>query len=171
LRYNGPSARLSTLFSVNHTSITTAQPVAVNGGLARLCLMSAFGAERIDHVTIIVTDLKRADDFYRRVLQLTEVPRPESFDFPGSWYQIGPTVLHLMGKPQPDSSSVRHFCLWVRDVRAAASHAESQNWPISWQTKHKIRGIDRFFLHDPDGNRVEVQGADGSGDPVFGTTS
>jgi len=34
--------------------------------------------------------------------------------------------------------------------------------------KHKISGIDRFFVYDPDGNRIEIQGADGSGEKPFG---
>lgn len=130
--------------------------------------MEQFGAERIDHVTVLVTDMARARDFYARVLGLIEVPRPDSFDFPGAWYQIGPTVLHLMGKPQADTTSARHFCLWVPDIQRAARVAAAAGWEILWQTKHKIPGIDRFFLYDPDGNRIETQGLDGSGTPAFG---
>ena len=120
--------------------------------------MSGFTAGRIDHVAVIVTDLERSKAFYGGVLQLKEVPRPESFDFPGAWYEIGPTYLHLLGKPQADSSSPRHFCLWVSDLRAAAKQAQAHGTRVEWKTNHKIPGIDRFFIHDPDGNRIEVQG-------------
>ena len=118
----------------------------------------SFGAERIDHVTILVTDIDRARRFYTAVLGLTEVPRPESFDFPGAWFQIGPTVLHVLGKPQADTLSPRHFCLWVADIQAAARHARDAGCEVKWQASHKIPGIDRFFLYDPDSNRIEIQG-------------
>ena len=112
----------------------------------------------IDHVAIIVTDLERSKHFYASVLGLREVPRPDSFDFPGAWYQMGETCLHLLGKPASDSESTRHFCIRVKNIPAAAQHLESVGWPIRWEAKYKIIGIDRFFLHDPDGNRIEIQG-------------
>ena len=31
------------------------------------------------------------------------------------------------------------------------------------QDRYKIGGVERFFIRDPDGNRIEVQGPDGSG--------
>ena len=34
---------------------------------------------------------------------------------------------------------------------------------VAWQDRYKIGGVDRFFIRDPDGNRIEVQGPDGSG--------
>lgn len=112
----------------------------------------------IDHVAIIVTDLDRSKQFYGSVLGLQEVPRPESFDFPGAWYQMGETFLHLLGKPARDTESPRHFCLRVPDLKQAAEHLESVRWPVRWEARHKIMGIDRFFLYDPDGNRIEIQG-------------
>lgn len=119
---------------------------------------NGIGAAFIEHVAIIVTDLERARDFYGRVLGLIEVARPESFDFPGTWYQIGTTCLHLLGKPTRDTECSRHFCIRVPDLRSAEAHLKLMSWPFQWQAKHKIIGIDRFFLHDPDGNRIEVQG-------------
>jgi catechol 2,3-dioxygenase-like lactoylglutathione lyase family enzyme len=118
--------------------------------------------ERLDHVTIIVTDVDRARAFYAGVLGLTELPRPKSFDFPGAWYQVGPEVIHLLGQQTPDARGRRHFCLWVADVHASARHIESLGLPVRWDTKYKIEGIDRFFTEDPDGNRVEIQGSDAS---------
>jgi glyoxylase I family protein len=122
--------------------------------------MPAIRVERYDHVAIHVTDLAVADDFYTRVLGLTQVPRPESFDFPGLWYRLGEGTLHLLveGHRQPEHG--RHFCLWVSDVYAAAEHVKAQGAPVLWNTRHKIVGVDRFFTRDPDGNRIEIQGGD-----------
>ena len=124
--------------------------------------MNGISAQRIDHVAIIVTDLSRSKQFYGEVLGLKEVGRPESFDFPGAWYEIGPTFLHLLGKPAPDAGSPRHFCLWVTDIRAAASRMEAAGVDVQWNFKHKIPGVDRFFTYDPDGNRIEIQGPEAS---------
>ena len=123
-----------------------------------LLRMATIRAERLDHAAIVVTDLSRARRFYGEVLGLREVPRPESFDFPGAWYEIGPTYLHLLGKPDADAASPRHFCLWVTDLRAAARRIEGAGFTVEWKTNHKIPGVDRFFTYDPDRNRVEFQG-------------
>lgn len=119
---------------------------------------TGIGASYIDHVAIIVTDVERSKHFYSSVLGLQEVPRPKSFDFPGAWFQMGNTCLHLLGKPARDTESPRHYCIRVADLAAAAKHLEAVGWPIRWEAKYKIIGIDRFFLHDPDGNRIELQG-------------
>lgn len=122
--------------------------------------MDALTVERLDHVAILVTDVDRARAFYAGVLGLPEIPRPGSFDFPGAWFQVGPEVIHLLGHPAPDPRGRRHFCLWVRDVHAAARHLAARGLPVAWDTKYKIDGVDRFFTEDPDGNRIEIQGAD-----------
>src|SRR5690349_10102427 len=86
------------------------QPYIVNPiGEVRLTAMSgspSFDAVRIDHVAVIVTDVDRARRFYAEVLSLREVQRPESFDFPGAWFQAGADaagqVIHLLGHPEAD---------------------------------------------------------------------
>src|SRR5215217_9635333 len=124
--------------------------------------MNVFKSARIDHFQSNVTDLDRAKQFYGGVLDLQEVPRPQSFDFAGAWYRIGEIDLHLVVRER-ESTSARHFCLWVKDVRDAAQRLESRGHGISWQTSFKIPGVDRFFVSDPDDNRIEVQGSDGTG--------
>ncbi|HEX8663158.1 MAG TPA: VOC family protein [Beijerinckiaceae bacterium] len=124
--------------------------------------MPAISVIRMDHVQVNVTDLDRARRFYGGVLELTEVPRPESFDFAGAWYRIGDVDLHLVVRP-PEPESDDHICLWVADVHGTAKALEAQGQTVSWQHRGKIRGVDRFFIRDPDGNRIEVQGPDGTG--------
>jgi len=123
---------------------------------------ATFIASRLDHVAIVVTDVARSVAFYRDVLRLPEIPRPSTFDFPGAWFCIGPPEmnqsLHLLGMEQDEGRGRRHFCLAVDDLRAAEKHIVSHNCQVLWHAKHKIPGIDRFFVYDPDGNRVELQG-------------
>ena len=124
--------------------------------------MPEISVVRMDHVQVNVTDLDRARSFYGGALGLAEVPRPESFDFAGAWYRIGEVDLHLVVRaPEPDSED--HICLWVADVRGTAAALEARGQKVAWQTRYKISGVDRFFVRDPDGNRIEVQGPDGTG--------
>jgi glyoxylase I family protein len=129
--------------------------------------MKKIQAIRIDHVQINVTHLPRARQFYGELLGLEETPRPETFDFAGCWYRIGDVDLHLVVR-DPEPTSARHFCMLVSDVRATAKEIEAAGYPVNWDSKYKIRGIDRFFVFDEDNNRVEIQGLDGTGQSRWG---
>jgi len=130
--------------------------------------MNNIGAQRIDHVAIDITNVERAKAFYGGVLGLQEIPRPTSFTFGGAWYQIGPEVLHLVARDEKFAEAPHHFCLWVRDVAAVAKIVEGAGYPVVWDTKYKIRGVDRFFVFDPSDNRIEIQGSDGTGQSRWG---
>jgi catechol 2,3-dioxygenase-like lactoylglutathione lyase family enzyme len=113
--------------------------------------------ERIEHVAITVSDIDRAKRFYGELLGLTEVARPESFDFPGAWYRNGPTDLHLVSRAVLDGESKRHVAFFVSDLRAAARVLQANDFPVLWE-RMKIPSLDRFFTADPDGNRIEMMG-------------
>jgi catechol 2,3-dioxygenase-like lactoylglutathione lyase family enzyme len=117
--------------------------------------------EAVDHLAINVTDVPRAKNFYEKLLGLEEIDRPESFKFPGAWYRVGTFVIHLVGTSTPDAERSSHYCLWVEDVHGTCKTLEAAGFPIKWETL-KIPGIDRFFTRDPDGNRIEFQGSDGT---------
>ena len=57
-------------------------------------------------------------------------------------------------KDRPDTVSPRHFALRVTDVAAARRYFQKQDIPIAETTP--IPGADRFFIADPDGNRIEI---------------
>ncbi|MBI3829207.1 MAG: VOC family protein [Planctomycetes bacterium] len=123
--------------------------------------MHPIRVERLDHLTVNVTDVERAKRFYAEVLGLKEVPRPASFVFPGAWYDAGPTLIHLVWRKEADPLSSRHLALWLSDVHAAAKYFEGQGQDVKWD-QTKIPGVDRFFIRDPDGNLIELQGSDGT---------
>jgi glyoxylase I family protein len=109
----------------------------------------------IDHVSVIITDTARARAFYGGVLGLKEIPKPRTFDFVALWYDLGGGhTLHLLKKDEPDTLSPRHFCLRVADARAAREHFRRHGLPI--QETGPIPGAERFFVADPDGNRIEI---------------
>lgn len=117
--------------------------------------MPGLVATHIDHVSVLITDVLRARRFYAGVLCLTEIPKPKTFDFVALWFDLGGGhTLHLLQKPHPDTPSPRHFCLRVTDAVAARTHFRALDIPI--QETGLIPGADRFFVHDPDGNRIEL---------------
>ncbi|OWK36627.1 VOC family protein [Fimbriiglobus ruber] len=116
--------------------------------------MKAFRFTHIDHCSVLITDVEKARQFYGGTLGLTEIAPPREFDFVAVWYDLGGTYLHLLLKPHPDTISPRHFCLHVTDARAAREHYRALGVPIDETVK--IAAADRFFVRDPDGNRIEV---------------
>lgn len=110
---------------------------------------------RLDHCSVIITDLEKARAFYGGALGLEEIPKPRPFDFVALWYRLedGQT-LHLLQKPQPDTRSPRHFALRVGDAIAAREHFRALG--IEIQETGPIPHCDRFFVWDPDGNRIEI---------------
>jgi glyoxylase I family protein len=109
----------------------------------------------IDHVSVIITSVERSRRFYRDILGLREIAKPKTFDFIVAWFDLGGgQTLHLLLKGTPDSISPRHFCLRVTDAKAARAYFQHHVVPIVETTI--IPGADRFFIHDPDGNRIEL---------------
>ncbi|WP_020471561.1 VOC family protein [Zavarzinella formosa] len=108
----------------------------------------------IDHCSVIITDVAAARRFYGEQLGLREIPAPKEFDFIAVWYDLGGTYLHLLLKPERDTISPRHFCLHVSDIRLAREHVRKQG--LAMDETVKIAAADRFFVRDPDGNRVEI---------------
>jgi catechol 2,3-dioxygenase-like lactoylglutathione lyase family enzyme len=108
----------------------------------------------LDHCTVIVTDLAAARAFYGGALGLREIAPPKEFDFVAVWYDLGGQYLHLLQKPHPDTPGPRHVCLHVEDAAAAREHLRSLG--IAIDETVKVAAADRFFVRDPDGNRVEL---------------
>src|SRR5689334_4891565 len=109
---------------------------------------------QIDHCSVIITDVERSRKFYRDVLGLKEIAPPRTFDFVVVWFDLGNQQLHLLLKDKPDSVSPRHFALRVADVNAARAYFAEKG--VRMQETTPIPGGDRFFIADPDENRIEI---------------
>ncbi len=116
--------------------------------------MNSLNVTQIDHVSVIITDVESSRRFYTQVLGLKEIPKPRSFEFVALWFDLGNQQLHLLQKPQADTRSPRHFALRVKDVQTARSYFRDLG--IAPEETTKINQCDRFFVHDPDGNRIEI---------------
>ncbi len=116
--------------------------------------MLGIQATDLDHVSVLITDVERSRRFYRDLLGLKEIAKPRTFTFIALWFELGNQQLHLLLKEKPDVRSPRHFALRVHDVKAARSYLRERDVKVDETTL--IPGCDRFFVHDPDGNRIEI---------------
>jgi catechol 2,3-dioxygenase-like lactoylglutathione lyase family enzyme len=117
--------------------------------------MPGLTVTHMDHCSVIITDVARSRRFYRDVLRLREIGAPNTFDFVALWFDLGGgQTLHLLLKPTADTISPRHFALHVADASAARDHFRSKDIAIEETTE--IPHCDRFFVRDPDGNRIEL---------------
>ncbi|MFL5339282.1 MAG: VOC family protein [Gemmataceae bacterium] len=117
--------------------------------------MAGLQISHLDHCSVLITDVGRSRRFYGDVLGLKEIAPPRTFDFVVLWFDLGGgQTLHLLLKPQPDSISPRHFALHIPDARAARAHLRERGVAVEETTE--IPGCDRFFVRDPDGNRIEL---------------
>ena len=109
---------------------------------------------KLDHCSIIITDVERSRRFYRDLLGLKEIHKPRTFDFTVVWFDLGDHHIHLLLKDDADTISPRHFALRVKDITQARAHFKSHG--IDMEETTEIPGADRFFIRDPDGNRIEI---------------
>jgi len=116
----------------------------------------------VDHVSLLVAETDRAERFYREVLGLKTLARPD-LGFPGAWLSLGGgQALHLLELPNPDPEGDRpahggrdrHFAL---RVAATAPFAERLDRHGVAFTRSRS-GRDALFCRDPDGNAVELLG-------------
>ena len=108
----------------------------------------------IDHVTVLVTNIEKARHFYGTVLGLQEIAAPKEFDFVALWFRLESGYIHLLQKKKKDTASPRHFGLTVKNAQAAREHFITNGFEI--EESVAIAAAERFFVYDPDGNRIEI---------------
>lgn len=108
----------------------------------------------IHHHSVAVTDLARARAFYRDVLGLREIPAPPSFGGRVAWFALADQQLHLLRSSAADPPGERHVALHVDDVAAAQRELVARGLVV--ERGSGIPGAERIFIHDPDGNRIEL---------------
>ena len=110
------------------------------------------------HTAILVSDLEKADYFYGTVLGLPKVDRV--LKFPGSWYQIGDTQIHLIVQDQ-FSQTLQNSEKWGRNAHLALAvdrleSAKAQLLNYGCEIQASASGRAAVFTQDPDGNVIEL---------------
>ncbi|MGJ9383485.1 VOC family protein [Salipaludibacillus sp. CF4.18] len=115
----------------------------------------------LHHVSLCVTDLAKAKEFYGEVLGFAELQRPD-FDFSGAWYSLGDQQLHLivyresntLRKENNINSRDGHFAIRVRDYHQTLSSLKYKGVQVVEKPKSKS-GFAQIFCMDPDHNLIE----------------
>ena len=111
---------------------------------------------RLAHVNLSVTDVEAARRFYGEVLGLDAVARPADAGRTGCWFRLGEIEIHLSEERADNAASKRHVAFEAEDLDGwrARFGAVEEGRPI--------RGMRRFFVRDPAGNRLEFYEVSGS---------
>jgi catechol 2,3-dioxygenase-like lactoylglutathione lyase family enzyme len=117
----------------------------------------SLGITGIDHVQMTVPRALEAEclAFYRDIIGLTEVPKPEELrGRGGAWFQVGAAQFHIGIDPEGWPKSKRHVCFLVPHLPTARAAAVAAGLAI--EEESFAEGLDRFFIRDPAGNRIEI---------------
>lgn len=113
---------------------------------------------QLNHVALHVADVEASVAFYRDVLQLEPLERP-NFSFPGAWFRLGEDQeLHLIGGRNAAVHSANrgnHFALMVDDLEAWERHLDQLGTPRQ-QRRTRPDGAHQVFFADPDGHYIEL---------------
>jgi catechol 2,3-dioxygenase-like lactoylglutathione lyase family enzyme len=110
----------------------------------------------LDHVQLAcppgAEDDARA--FYGELLGLREIEKPEQLRSRGGvWFDCGPHQLHLGVEEDFRPARKAHPALRVASVSELQALAERLG-DVRWD--EDLPGFQRFYVHDPFGNRIEV---------------
>ena len=116
-------------------------------------------ARALNHVSFAVRDLDRSLAFYRDVLGLPLLPRPE-FGVPGAWLGVGAAQIHLIqvpagvdvGSPPPTTNpAASHTAFFIDDYRATAAALREAGLAIVETSPE----MGQMWVQDPDGYVIE----------------
>ena len=120
----------------------------------------------VSHISVTVTNLDLAKEFYGSVVGLREIPRP-AFPLPGVWYGLmGDRSLHVTVKDEmplravdPGRFDTRdpHFALAVADADEIYTRLQSSGRPFH-DFSDTPSGLRQLFVQEPDGNMIEFIG-------------
>ena len=111
----------------------------------------------LDHVQLAMPrgEEDRARTFYRDVLGLTVVPKPENLAKRGGvWFQGGSLQLHLGVEDDFRPARKAHPALLVEGLEELAAVCEASGYEITYD--EQLAGYYRAYVADPFGNRIEL---------------
>ncbi|AYE49861.1 MULTISPECIES: VOC family protein [Priestia] len=115
-----------------------------------------FTLTHIDHVQLAAppNSESEARHFFGTVLGLTEVEKPESLKKRGGmWFEFGSYQLHIGVEPAFSPAKKAHPGFHVKNLPAFKDHLAS--FGISFIEDKNITGVERIYVDDPFGNRME----------------
>jgi catechol 2,3-dioxygenase-like lactoylglutathione lyase family enzyme len=112
----------------------------------------------IDHVQVSAPPGCEAEArrFYGRLLGMAELPKPEAIRGRGGcWFAAGVQELHVGVEAGFAPAAKAHPGLVVSDLGAMRARLEAGG--VAFEDDANIEGVDRLFVADPFGNRLELR--------------
>lgn len=110
--------------------------------------------DTIHHVSLNVTDTERSLGFYRDILGMQLLPRPD-FAFGGAWLDAGNGAqVHLIEADVPADVG-QHMAFLVGDLDAVVADLRAAGVDVGDAQPVGGTEIRQAFARDPDGNRLE----------------
>jgi len=115
----------------------------------------------LDHVSITVDDFEAVRPFYEEVLGLKQDPSRPAFGFPGAWYQVGNSQIHLIQTPENADLGTKapklvpmapHLALRVDDYDATVAYFKERDVEV-FETNAENG---QCWVRDPAGNIIEL---------------
>ncbi len=111
------------------------------------------------HVSLVVADTSCSLRFYRDLLGLLPVPRPD-LGFPGAWLAVNGQQIHLLEATNVDPVDSRperlgrdrHVAFLVDDLPEITGRLHGAGVTVT----HSRSGRNAIFCRDPDGNGIEL---------------
>lgn len=115
---------------------------------------------RVDYVILYVRDLGPSLDFYRKIVQLSEKFRQETYaEFVTEGCKFGllerGALPELLGRDEPQSGFAGEVCFLVDDVDAEAERLRTAGAEILAGPSDRPWGHRTLHFLDPDGHVVE----------------
>ncbi|WP_437761572.1 VOC family protein [Sorangium sp. So ce281] len=111
----------------------------------------------IDHVQLAMPPGQepRAVAFYRDVLGMEQVPKPEPLaSRGGAWFRAGGVTVHLGVERDFQPARKAHPGFAVRGIDEIAAALLAAGHAVRWSDE--LPGVRRFHTDDPFGNRIEI---------------
>lgn len=121
---------------------------------------------KLDHISIIVKDVEKSEEFYKNILHLKEVPTPwgENTPLPAVFFDLGNKLeLHVTEyNAEIKLHKFLHFAFTVNDFdgylellnEKGIEYGEFSGKNQKFQTR--IDGVRQIYFQDPDGYWIEV---------------
>lgn len=131
-----------------------------------------FQIQAINHVNMVVDDIRRAVYFYSDILGMENIVRNPQFTLTGAWLRANNAEIHLiqadvathapgdlsfrvLETTDKEISSSRHFSLVIDDTQALVSQLQKHQVRIVLGPVERPNGLVQTYCYDPDGHLIE----------------
>lgn len=112
----------------------------------------------IDHIQLAAPEGCESDAriFYTDLLGWTEIPKPENLRKRGGlWFQCGLHQVHIGVQRDFVPATKAHPAFHVQNINELREYFLNKNIAVIDDEARTDEGVQRFYLNDPFGNRIE----------------